>query len=364
MTDLIGHADIVRELEALAASEDPPHALLLAGTEGTGRTALAIRYAMLLNCDRAAPAPAGASLFGDDTFAAMATGEGGVPCGECRSCRLIAEGAHPDVIVLGPGDMLCKPREGESHARHPESRDIRICQVRGIIDLAARYPFEARYRAIIIDPADRLGREAAHTLLKTLEEPPGHTVFCLLSAAPESIIETIVSRCRRIDVRPVPKAAIEEGLVARGYDPELAARAAEASGGRPGRALQLAEQPDLMGDRERLLERCARIAGARWAERFNYATEITERYRKDRNSVVPELDAWEAFWEERLRTGTARGDSRQELGEALKALRAITQLRADLLANVNTRVAFELMLLSFPRVTLASTPEEEPLAYA
>lgn len=364
MAELIGHADLVRELEALAAGDDPPHALLFAGTDGTGRTALAIHYAMLLNCGRAAPPPAGASLFGEETLTSLATGDSVIPCGECRSCRLIAEGAHPDVILLGPGDMLCKPRDGESHARHPESRDIRICQVRGIIDLAARYPFEARFRAIIIDPAERLGREAAHTLLKTLEEPPGHTVFCLLSAAPEAIIETIVSRCRRIDVRPVPRATIEAALVARGYDSELAGRAAEASGGCPGRALELAEHPDLMGDRERLLKRCARIAAGRWAERFSYAGEITERFRKDRNSVVPELDAWEAFWEERLRTGPGRAESRNDLAAVVGALRAIAQLREDLLANVNTRAAFELMLLSFPRVTLDVTPEEESLAYA
>lgn len=364
MAGLIGHADILRELEALAQGDDPPHALLFAGPEGTGRSALAMHYAMLLNCERAAPPPAGASLFGDDTFSSMASGDAAIPCGECRPCRLIAEGAHPDVIVMGPGDTLCKPREGESHAKHPESRDIRICQVRGIIDLAARYPFEARYRTIIIDPADRFGRESGNTLLKTLEEPPGHTVFCLLSAAPESIIETIVSRCRRIDVRPVPRAEIERGLIERGYDAELAERAAEASGGRPGRALTLAAQPDLMGDRARLLERCARLAAASWSERSDHAREFANRYRGDRNSVVAELDAWEAFWEERLRTGPERGESKDELGGALAALRAITQLRADLLANVNTRAAVELMLLTFPRVTLAATPEEEPVAYA
>lgn len=363
MPGLIGHADILRELEALAASGDPPHALLFAGPEGTGRSALAMHYAMLLNCERAAPPPAGASLFGEDTFASLAE-DTSIPCGTCRPCRLIAEGAHPDVIVMGPGDTLCKPREGESHAKHPDSRDIRICQVRGIIDLAARYPFEARFRTIIIDPADRFGRESGHTLLKTLEEPPGHTIFCLLSAAPESIIETIVSRCRRIDVRPVPRAEIEAGLIANGYDADLAARASEASGGRPGRALTLAEHPDMMGDRARLLERCARIAASRWAERFTYAGELANRYRGDRNALAPDLDAWEAFWEERLRLGTERGESKDELSGAVEALRAITQLRADLLANVNTRAALELMLLTFPRVTLAATPEEEPVAYA
>jgi DNA polymerase III subunit delta' len=361
VADLIGHADIVRELHALAASENPPHALLFAGTEGSGRMSLAIHYAMLLNCDRAAPPPAGASLFGDDLPPAA---RGAIPCGECRPCRLIAEGVHPDVIVLAPGDTLCKPRDGESHPKHPESRDIRICQIRGVIELAARYPFEARYRAIIINPAERFGNDAGHALLKTLEEPPGHTVFCLLSAAPEAIIETIISRCRRIDVRLVAKAEIEAGLVARGIEPEVAARAAEASGGRPGRAIVLAGQPDLMGDRARLLARCARIASEGWVERFSYANDLTERYRRDRGSVTPELDAWEAFWEEHLRTGESQGDSKQQLAGALEALRAIAQLRTDLLANVNTRAAFELMLLSFPRVTLAVTPEEEPVAYA
>ncbi|NUQ54909.1 MAG: hypothetical protein HUU14_03375 [Dehalococcoidia bacterium] len=216
MSAVIGHEAIVRELQSLAASEDPPHALLFAGAEGSGRSLLALEYARLLNCEAAPPSPAG-------------------PCGVCRPCRLIAEGAHPDVIHLGPGDTLCRPQPGESsHEKHPDSRDIRICQVRGLIDLVARFPFEARTRMVLIEPADRLGREAAHTILKTLEEPPGHTVFCLVTAAPEVIIETVRSRCRRVDVRLVPPAEIASGLVARGVDPAIAARAAAECRGLPG----------------------------------------------------------------------------------------------------------------------------------
>ena len=205
--NVIGHEDVVRELRALSAGAEPPHALLFAGPEQSGRKLLALTLAQLLNCERAAaPGAAAPALF--DMPPTDAGGE--VPCGVCRPCRLIADGAHPDVILLGPGDTLCKPRDGESHARHPDSRDIRICQVRGLIELASRFPFEARQRVIVIDPADRLGREASNTILKTLEEPPGHTVFALLSAAPEVIIETVLSRCRRVDVRPVPRAVIEE----------------------------------------------------------------------------------------------------------------------------------------------------------
>lgn len=368
MPRVIGHEAILRELRALAMSEDPPHALLFSGPEGTGRTALAVEYALLLNCERLhPPVTAGASLFGEEELGALRPGSSHpvTPCGECRPCRLIGEGAHPDIITLGPGDTLCRPRDGESHPKHADSRDIRICQVRGLIDLAARFPFEARYRTIIIDPADRLYRDgvAAHTILKTLEEPPGHTVFCLITAAPEALLETIISRCRRIDVRPVAKTEVLAGLLERGIEPALAERCAEQSRGRPGRAIAFAAQPDLMGDRSRMLERCARVAGESVGERFRYANDLAERFRKDRNPVLAEVDAWEAFWEERLRRG-ADGGAETDLARVLEALRAITQVREDLMVNVIPRTAFELMLLSFPRVTLDVSREEEPAAYA
>ena len=101
MSGLIGHQGILRELRALAASADPPHALLFAGPEGTGRTLLALEYAKLLNCERAAPT-AGASLFGDALPPAAAS----IPCNECRPCRHINEGTHPDIITVAPGDTL------------------------------------------------------------------------------------------------------------------------------------------------------------------------------------------------------------------------------------------------------------------
>lgn len=373
MPALIGHASILRELTSLAAREDPPHALLFAGPDGVGRTALAIEYARLLNCERLhPPVTAGASLFGDDTLAAMETApDGNAPCGECRQCRLIEDGGHPDIITLGPGDALCKPRDGDSHPKHPDSRDIRICQVRGLIDLASRYPFEARYRMVIIDPADRLYREgqAAHTILKTLEEPPGHTVFALITAAPESLLETILSRCRRIDVPHVARGEVEAGLVARGIDRATAVRAADASHGRPGLALRYTTEPDLIGKQQRLLETCARVAGETLAERFRYASRLAERYRdsktpaESRAAVLDELDAWEAFWEERLREAAAGRASDAARG-ALAAITAVRQAREDLTTNVMPRSAFELMLITFPRVTLPITREEEPAAYA
>lgn len=356
MVTVIGHEDIRRELRVLAASPEPPHALMFVGPEGTGRRLLALEYGQLLNCDRVPwNAPAGASLFDDE----LAPPPDSLPCGACRPCRLIAEGSHPDVIVLGPGDVLCKPRVGEaSHPRHPESRDIRICQVRGLIELVARYPFEARHRVILIDPADRIGREASNTILKTLEEPPGHTAFALLTSAPEAVLETIRSRCRRIDVRPVARPEVQHGLMELGFSPDVAARAAAESRGRPGRAIRFAEKPDLMDDSDRRLERFARIAAARTPERFKYAEELAERFRRDKLAAWPDLETWETFWERRLHDLAGRGAQEEGMRRTVQALQAVARAREDLLANVIARAALELMLLSFPRVEAAAETEE------
>ncbi|MBE7518881.1 MAG: DNA polymerase III subunit [Thermoflexaceae bacterium] len=351
MSAIIGHEAIVRELRSFAASDDPPHALLLAGPEGCGRGLLALEYARLLNCEAAASPGPSLPLPS-------------LPCGVCRPCRLIAEGAHPDVILLGPGDTLCRPRAGEgSHELHPDSRDIRICQVRGLIELAARYPFEARYRMVVIDPADRLGRDASHTILKTLEEPPGHTVFALVTAAPEMIIETVRSRCRRIDVHPVSRSEIEAGLIARGIDAAVAARAAAGCHGLPGRAIAFAADPALMGDRDRLIARCARVAAGLVPARLAHAGELAESWRRERSVVLRALDAWEAFWEERLRAAAVAPGPLDAAGP-VAALRAVAQARADLQAQVQARPALELMLLTFPPVTLDADPEEEPTGHA
>jgi DNA polymerase-3 subunit delta' len=187
-------------------------------------------------------------------------------------------------------------------------------------------------------------------------------VFALLTPAPEAVLETIRSRCRRVDVRPVPREQVQRGLREMEYAPEIAARAAAESRGRPGRAIHFAAHPDEMDDRDRRLERCAKIAAGGVPERFKYAEELAERFRRDKAAAWPDLEAWEAFWEARLYTlaseAVARDAGEDDTGGAVLALRAIARAREDLLANVIARAAFELMLLSFPRVKFVAEVEE------
>jgi DNA polymerase-3 subunit delta' len=281
----------------------------------------------------------------------------GLPCGECRPCRLIAAGNHADYVEIGIGDTLCRPRAGASDHSHETTRNILICQVRGLIDLVSRFPLEAAVRVVVIEPAEKLTPDAQNALLKVLEEPPGRTAIVLITSAPQDLLETIVSRCRRVDVRPVPRTEIESALLVRGVEPGTAERAASQARGRPGIALTMAGQPDLLDDRERLLNRCAEFAAASLSRRFEHAQDLARRWRSDPQGVLKELGAWEEFWEIALRDGAETG--RADAVDSARALQAIAACRDDLLFNVIPQAALERMVLAFPRRTLERQRTEE-----
>ena len=137
-----------------------PHALLLRGARGNGKALFAARLAAALLCRSSNP-----------------------PCADCDSCRLCAAGSHPDWTGV---------------AIEPGRREIVVDQIRGLIHsvgLTARF---GRYKVVIVDPAEQMNRHAANTLLKTLEEPPGATVFLLVSSNHALLLATIRSRCQSI----------------------------------------------------------------------------------------------------------------------------------------------------------------------
>ncbi|MGD9933094.1 MAG: hypothetical protein AB7T37_05180, partial [Dehalococcoidia bacterium] len=149
------------------------------------------------------------------------------------------------------------------------------------------------------------------------------------------------------------------GLVAQGYESAIAKGAAAAARGRPGIAVSFAAKPDLMGDRERLLKRCGRLAGSALRERLRYSEELTARWRgdRDRAGILRELESWEQFWEEDLRRTAAIGD--EDSGrEAVQALQTVRRTREYLQANCLPRPVFDSMLMRFPERRLEDGGEE------
>ena len=254
---IAGHAPVIALLRQAVARGRVPQSLLLAGPEGVGKHAIALALAQAINCPNRG-----------------ATGSDG--CGVCPACRRIARGQHADVTVLDTG--------GEASIKIKPLRER-------VLDAAGYRPFEAQRRVFIIDPADELTPEAQDALLKTLEEPPASAMLILVTAFPDTLKPTILSRCRRLRFGPLAEADVARVLVeACGIDAARARALAATSGGSVGRALAEAAG-DVGDDRDAAL--ALLTAGARGpvAGRLKAAAALVQHgsKRRDRDALASRL---------------------------------------------------------------------------
>jgi DNA polymerase-3 subunit delta' len=184
-----------------------PHALLIHGRAGLGKSLLASRFAQRLLCE----GPVG------DRDAA---------CGRCQACLWFRQGNHPDFRLIQP-EVLAEATTEESQARKRDgessSRQIRVDQIRDIHDLLAIGAHRRGLRVVLIRPAEAMNVAAANALLKSLEEPPADTLFLLVSSAPDRLPPTVRSRCQSVPVAAASDAEAVSWLGACGVkDPEAA----------------------------------------------------------------------------------------------------------------------------------------------
>jgi len=229
--NVIGHRRLLALLSRAIARDTLPGSMLFAGPRGVGKRRVAVALAETLNC----LAPVTTPELPRDA------------CGECASCRRIARGVHPDVPIVEPGEL----------------GSIKIAQVRDVIDRAGYRPFEGRRRVIVIDDADAMTDDAQDAMLKTLEEPPPSSVLVLVTALPDALLPTVLSRCQRLRFGELSAAEVADALM-RDHDYEEAeARAAAVDAdGSIGRALESASA-DMAEAREtarHLLEQAARMS--------------------------------------------------------------------------------------------------------
>jgi DNA polymerase-3 subunit delta' len=206
---LVGQDDIVTSLERAVVDaerrtrgEPGPamtHAWLFTGPPGSGRSTAAACFAAALVCP-----------------------EGG--CGVCQACRTAPLGGHPDVDMVRP--------EGVSYV---------VKEARALVMTSELSPAKSFWHVMVVEDADRLTEAAVNALLKSIEEPPPHTVWILCAPSVEDVLPTIVSRARHVALRTPSARDVADLLVERyAVDRAIAAFAARASQGHIGRAKALA----------------------------------------------------------------------------------------------------------------------------
>jgi DNA polymerase-3 subunit delta' len=213
-----GHPGALAAVAQAVRSEHPPHALLVVGPRGVGKTTLALDLAAGLLCGAEDPAAR--------------------PCRACQACHKVAAGNHPDLHLVEP--------EGAGE-------QIRISQVQRLISDLALTAMEGRFRVAVVTAAHRLNFDAQNALLKTLEEPGPATCLVLCADDPSTLLPTVISRAVRLRMAPLSVEALSRLLATEGWaEPSQARGLALASGGRPGTARTLSGRPEALLARARI----------------------------------------------------------------------------------------------------------------
>ncbi len=208
-SDIIGHSVPIGWLQRAIQSNHLAHAYLFVGDNAIGKKLTAIRMAQAISCDRYRE-----SMTPD-------------PCGVCKSCYQIEGQTHPDFLFI----------HADSEGQNPQ---IKIDRVREIEHHVVYRPLIGVRKICLIDEVDQLTVGAANALLKTLEEPPDHCLFLLMTNRPSALLATITSRCLVIRFSPSSPAKVKNYLMKVKNLSEPEARLISClSGGRVGEALEI-----------------------------------------------------------------------------------------------------------------------------
>jgi DNA polymerase-3 subunit delta' len=326
MWQVIAQDKVISLLDYSIKTNAIAHAYLIVGPRHVGKGTLAFNLAQALNCD-------GPEL----------------PCGQCRSCQRILEGKHADITPIGLDSKT----------------EIGIDDIRALQRIANLPPYEGKCKVFIIDDAEYLSTEAANSLLKILEEPPQSVVWLLLVAEEEHLLPTVISRCQRLELKPVPSEHVREALV-NSYNVEdnRAKLLAQLCRGRFGWALSALANDDILEQRSQRIDSLVSLLTASLDQRFTYAQELTSQFSQNRRAGAEVIEIWLGWWRDLM---LIKGDCQEaiinvdyktvleeqarglNLSEIKEFLNSLCLLQDAISKNVNPRLASEWLMLNLPR---------------
>ena len=163
---IVGHEDIIAHFKSSIETGNVAHAYIISGDAGSGKKTLAYAFAETLECEAG----------------------GTEACGTCRSCLQVSTGNYPDIITV----------------THEKQNLISVDEVRDqLINTIDIKPYKGKYKIYIIPDAELLNVQAQNAMLKTIEEPPAYAVILLLTTNLDKLLETVKSRCLKLQTKPI-----------------------------------------------------------------------------------------------------------------------------------------------------------------
>lgn len=339
--NIIGHEWAIDFFQRAMTNQRIAHAYLISGPAEVGKALLALRLAQVLNCEA-----------------------GGIsPCLECRACKRIERGNHPDVRVAG----MVTQTQGMKPEEATRQRDLKIDTVREWQRDINLRPYEGRQRVFILHDAERLNESASNAILKTLEEPPPYATLILVANTNGDLLPTIVSRCQPLKLRLVPRrqiaTALHQQYQVATEDAELLAAW---SNGRIGWALRMLDHPDDLETRQEKLAELLALPTQPQSTTFSWAEGYAKAYRGGEQIAVFEmLELWQSWWRDLLLITTGctshivhidrlvelqQTASQYNLADVHRFITRLTNAAQQLRENVNPQLALENVVVHIPRV--------------
>ena len=319
---IIGHESTIQHLRQALAADRVAHAYLIEGEDGSGKKLIAQTFAEALQCQQ----------LKDDA------------CGECVSCHKAASHNHPDILYV----------------THEKPNLISVGEIRSQLvgDVQVR-PYESPYKVYIVEDAEKMNTEAQNALLKTLEEPPEYAVILLLTVNAQSLLETIRSRCVKLELKPVKDELVEAYLMEHLQIPDYQARLCLAfAQGSIGKAMELASSESFAQIRSTAVMLVSRAREMEISQLAGIVREMTQ-YKVTIRDFLDILAVWyrdvlyckattkadALIFRDQLQQirQTARTSSYEGIETILEAIR-VAQRRLE--ANVNFDLTMELLFMT------------------
>lgn len=319
--DIIGQEQIKEHLQNALSTGKISHAYIINGERFSGKEYIAKVFAQALQCEA----------------------EGVEPCQECHSCKQALSDNQPDIIRL----------------LHEKPNTISVDDIRARIngDIAIK-PYSSPYKIYIINDAEKMTVQAQNALLKTLEEPPAYAVIILLTTNVNALLQTILSRCVILHMKPVADELVKKFLMEKMQVPDYKAEVCVAfARGNIGKAKHLAASEDFDHVKEEALSLLKYVHDMDITEMIAAVKKINE-YKLDVGDYLDILSIWYrdvllfkatndanhlVFREEIQNIRRVAGRTSYEGIESV--IQALSKAKNRLEANVNFDLTMELLLL-------------------